>query len=774
MYNASTRFHQAAYEKSPSERVLIKFADNTFFANEDIVATAGLRFVEAVNNEEELTIGLCPSATLDFTVFNEKGLLSGYGFGECEAYIGLRVSSAISAYGAGVTAVLNYGGENEVVFRGSKVEPWLTVNGETPTVQPPFPVCALLIVGANIYCIAQDGRVWGASWVDGHIPQGELVPLGQAQAWGDLAAQAWDDLSDSETIWDDFVTYVDLNTFMTDKLKNWARAGRSIWYNDNTLYEFYDNAVDQYEYVPLGRFVISKPEKRRISQIAVSAYDNMSKFDVDAGEFWAGITYPTTIGGILSGLCAYVGVSLATTSFINSTRSFAEAPAQFEGVTCREVLKWIAEAACAYARMTRDGELELVWFGTESVAIPMTQYFSIDVAEYQVAQIDKLQVLNADADIGVILGAGNNGYQIVDNPMLYGTSDTQIRTWATPVYNRLAAYAAFSPINAVAVCDWSIQAGDVIEIVLNGVTHKLPVYRQTIAWNGCARVVYESTGAEVRPVLDAVNRRLYRQNIAMHELTVNVDGISSRLTDAEGSITTLELTTDGLKLAVDANKLSFNADGLTIQGGGLVVKNLAGQNVLYADTEGNLTVNGKVIAKSGEVGGFVIGETTLEADGTNSAIVLDAAEGKITVGGTQGQVEIRGNEYGYPEIHSSGLLDVGGANGLTLSIGEASPLVIGMNGTEPTVFATSLAVYIPLLSQYALVSPVFTTIGTCTYQWGDIPQLGSMASNPSLVVVASDAGSVGYVIKTRFSGAVWQWCIDGSSGSTVAQAIITI
>lgn len=166
---------------------------------------------------------------------------------------------------------------------------------------------------------------------------------------------------------------------------------------------------------------------------------------------------------------------------------------------------------------------------------------------------------------------------------------------AVPIFNRLSSFAAYSPITTRAVCDWTVQAGDVIAITVDGEDYSLPVFRQTITWNGAsAKVVYESTGAPARPIMSAVNRRIWNQKRAMHELNVTVEGFSSRIEDAEGNIASLDLTTAGLALAINESKLSFGADGLTVQGGGLRVKNKAGTDVFYADTNGNLRLKGSL------------------------------------------------------------------------------------------------------------------------------------------------------------------------------------
>ncbi|MEA5060683.1 MAG: tail fiber domain-containing protein [Candidatus Pelethousia sp.] len=650
MYHVSEQFHEAVAGPFPSERVLLRFGDGTFFTGEDIVASKELKWIEALNSEEELTIGSCPASELGFTLHNEHGLLSGYSYGECEALLGVRTASETSPYGPGPVAVIGYGEARAAVFRGSSIAPFLTVDGVAPAAQPLWPVHALLGVGNTLYCIAEDGAVWAATWADGSI-------------WNSLESIQWDALAN--TTWNELrgeLTPIEssISPFMQNKAKGWAETRRGMWWNMNTLYEFTEETVDKYEYAPLGYFIIEAPKKRRVSQVGITAYDRMVKFDADAAPFLASITYPITHGELLTALCAYVGVPLATPSFINGTRVLDEAPFEAEDITCREVAKWIAEAAGAYGRMSRDGELELAWFGSESVAVPANRSFSAEVAEYSVQPIDKLQVLSAQNDIGVIIGEGTNGYQIMDNPFLYGATDTEIRTLAVPIFNRLAAFSAFSPITARAVCDWAVQAGDVIAITVGGVAYSLPVYRQTMTWaGGTAKVVYESTGSPSRPVMSATNRRVWNQKRAIHELSVTVEGFSSRIEDAEGNIADLNLTTAGLALAINENKLSFGADGLTVQGGGLRVKNNAGANVFYADTSGNLTLRGDLDGVGGSFStlsssqgiNFGSGSLTIGNWGQSSQAALSFSGGATEIVGGSGWLGL--GSSGYVSIEGS-------------------------------------------------------------------------------------------------------------------------
>lgn len=113
-----------------------------------------------------------------------------------------------------------------------------------------------------------------------------------------------------------------------------------------------------YEYVPMGVFNIYDAT-RPTTSVTLTCKDNLYLLDQPFSS--VSITYPATNLRILQSICAYCGVTLKTSSFLNSDYSVASAP---EGVsTCRDVVSDIAEMAVAFVRATRDtGALELVWF----------------------------------------------------------------------------------------------------------------------------------------------------------------------------------------------------------------------------------------------------------------------------------------------------------------------------------------------------------------------------------------------------------------------------
>lgn len=304
---------------------------------------------------------------------------------------------------------------------------------------------------------------------------------------------------------------------------------------------------EEYEYVPLGVFISEKPDKLKPKKISITAHDRMVKFDVSADAFLNSLSYPTTLKNIFTLLCAHVGVPASTADFPNSGKTFDSPLFRTQDVLCREVLQWIAEAACSFARISRSGVCELAWFTDTDITFNKTansaDYYNAVVSEYQVAKIDKLQVAASEKDIGVIVGTGTNAYQIIDCPMLYGYTDAQIRPYAEVIYNRLNSFAAFTPVELDAKGDWSLEAGDMIKVVTDDGAYTFPIYRMDLTFKGRARIQYISSGSPSRPAISAENRRTLIAGRAAHEIEMTVEGMKQTVTRV-AFLTPVESDTD--------------------------------------------------------------------------------------------------------------------------------------------------------------------------------------------------------------------------------------
>lgn len=303
----------------------------------------------------------------------------------------------------------------------------------------------------------------------------------------------------------------------------------------------------EWEACPLGVFIIDKPKIRRKSVVTITANDQMTLLDAIADEWWDGLTFPLTLGEILASMCTAVGVELGSTAdAVNQSMSFDGKPFEASQMTYREVLAYIAEASGCMARFDRLGKLELTWFkdvtSTDFGAIP---FFSAEISEYTVAKIDKVQISVTDKDIGTIVGDGTNGYTILGNPFLSGDSEDDTVERSDPVIDRLTEFDSYTPITVKCMCDWSVQAGDIMRLSLYGKEYTIPIFSQTINWiGGLVKTTYTSTGNALRPTMSAENRKTFSTEKALHELEITAEKLRTSIENTAGKQTEILQTAE--------------------------------------------------------------------------------------------------------------------------------------------------------------------------------------------------------------------------------------
>ena len=602
MYQASTAFHAAALSGATEKQILIRFGD-IFFTGDDV---SGVEITYPLNEETDVTVGKCVSAELKMTVLNYHGQLSGFPFGACSVSMGVMVASDSWSRPVCQSAVVaQYGTSGAAVITAHGTAPYIRVDGVEAVAQPEFSPSCLVLVGSTLY--AGDGsRLWAATVSGGNLTAKEVS-----------------------------------SPFLAHKLSRWS--GRGLSYQDGVGYEFTAERVDRYEYVPLGTFHIDTPAQRRVSTIECVARDAMQHFDVDADDWWSGLPWPLTRGQLLASLCRFAGVMLKTTSFPGSGVVIEAAPMAGNGLVAKDVLGWIAETACAYARISRDNRLELVWFAAQDVTLTREQHFGDAPAEYVTPAVDTLHVMAASADLGVVLpeGGTGNAYQVLDNPLLYGGTEAEIRTRAQSLYERLAAFPAYTPNAVDAVGDWSIEPGDIIRVVGgDGVTRALPVFRLALQWaGGWVRASYECTGGTGRKPAPQSKRREFAAYRAYHKLETDIGGIRSEIGNVKGSVATLEVTASELRTQI-AGKLdgaeaqsmiNQTVDKITLEvssvgsGSSFVLKRDGVE--ISSDT---VDLHVKSVNVDGTITADAINLDTAQITGTLSASNIDASNLSVT------------------------------------------------------------------------------------------------------------------------------------------------
>lgn len=704
MYQASSAFHTKAMDDHVKTDILMQFEDGTFFTKFNDVKDIEVTY--PLNEETDVTVGKCVSAELKTTILNKHGLLNGFDFGKCKVSLGALIGTDTWS-GSGVSVVYGYGTANAVTITASATAPYLSgVTGD----QPAFAPTCLVLVGDTLYAGDGDGNAWAAT-IDGST----LTAVGGG-TWADVSAKTWAQVSGQT--WAG-LSQKGVSALMAHKLQQWS--GRGLSYQDGMAYEFTTNGVDKYEYVPLGTFYFSTPEQRRVANISCEALDGMQLFNVDVDDWWAGLTWPLTRGQLLASLCTHVGVTLKTTTFPGSTESIASAPLAGNGLVGKDVLGWIAETTCAYARMSRDDKLELVWFATQNIKLTQNQHFGDSPAEYETPAVQALHVMVANTDLGVMLPEGGTGneYQALDNPLYYGSTEAEIRGKAQDLYEKLIAFPAYTPNSVDAVCDWSIEPGDIIQVVGgDGTTRTLPIFRMTLKWGGgWARATYECTGGTGRKPAPQSKRREFAAYRAYHKLEVDIEGIHSEIGDVKGNVATLEVTASELRTQISGKLDGNQAQSLidqTVDKISLEVSSSSGGSSFVLKKDGV-----QISSDTVDITANAINLSTANISGTLSASYIDAANLHVQ-GANIDNLTVKNAMI--DTLYASKIIGGSGTGGGYVPYGAVSDASHALD----SVYVDTLRIMGGSnYSIYAALSPNGIAAGGKTISWSDLVNGGS-------------------------------------------------
>lgn len=482
----------------------------------------------------------------------------------------------------------------------------------------------------------------------------------------------------------------------------WITSDGSLAIAQGSTLTYYKVDADTGTEHQIGIYTCEKPEKDGGNKYKVTAYDNITKLDIDVANWLNSLNFPITIESFANGLAAKCGLTFKNVPPINGDYSVQAFTANSS--TGRDLMKMVAQATGCFIRAASDGELEYAWYVTNSessidittrkgfrfnkaaydkenkilrdrqvvrlrtadvVVVPgSTPYFSdqLTFSDFTVTAIDKVQVKQSDDDVGVIYPAdavGTNALVISANRLLVTDSDATLRPYVKNLYDRLnnMVYVPCSNIQTPETLD--IRAGDIVTVTDGK--------REFVTWitsvkrsgNKCT---FESVGSINRNTTTAVNNTSYSTARKMLEISTSIDGLivkaeqttkdigglSSQYTQLKQTFDSFELTavTDGnvrSKFALDQTSVTIESGTITFKGDTLVVDS----DNFKLTQDGTVSITGTLTSKTtyseAVIGDGEITLSQMVSGGSYSPAVKIYSDG---VGGSYllGHIRIYGNE----------------------------------------------------------------------------------------------------------------------------------
>lgn len=285
------------------------------------------------------------------------------------------------------------------------------------------------------------------------------------------------------------------------------------------------------EYLPLGRFTVEKATRKN-NVITLNCVDRMHKAEK---EYVSDLMYPATLLDILESACDQAGIELATTDFANSNYVVPNEPV-YEGITCRRIFAQVAELAGGYAKINREGKLEIITLKTTPVKeITKDHYIEFKINEVAIGKIDKVIVKVGDERAEA--GEGENIYTIVDNMFVQNPADV-----VDALYEVLKN-VRYTACDFKWQGDFSLDLGD--KIIIDG--YETYILNRKLTYTGGLREDYTAPAKS----------NIEKESTGKGSLTLDIENVKTQVKVLSGEISqTIERVEN---LVVGANNRLFDS-----------------------------------------------------------------------------------------------------------------------------------------------------------------------------------------------------------------------
>ena len=194
--------------------------------------------------------------------------------------------------------------------------------------------------------------------------------------------------------------------------------------------------------------------------------DNMRKFDRDYSA--SKLRYPATRKQIIQDACKVCGVTLDTLKFYQDSYQVPARPDD-EALTFRQVIAWVCQIGCQYARCDKYGRLTIKWYDTEiadanRVTIKSTNGFTPNLDDVVITGVqvtEYLESTSTDEEASSYL-YGEEGYvlKISENKLIpQGTGQV-----VANMIGEKCVGMSFRPFETECLTDIVLEAGDAVLI----------------------------------------------------------------------------------------------------------------------------------------------------------------------------------------------------------------------------------------------------------------------------------------------------------------------
>ena len=369
--------------------------------------------------------------------------------------------------------------------------------------------------------------------------------------------------------------------------------------------------------------------------ISIVAYDAMAKFDK---PYNSSLKFPQMLLSIFSDACTACGVPYASLNFPNSTFYVQSKDFIDESATYRDIISYVAQLACCFARVDVDGMIHMRWYEETDREISERQKISGSVT------VTCALITTADEESKTYI-IGHRGYAVnmEDNPLAQGGVNTLSQAFTNNILEK-----TITPFEGEVFSDPSIEAGDIVTIYdYSGNAYKTYITSVTFNIDNKMQIACDAetfneknrAGGSQSATIIAMAKKQAEMQIS--EYDIRVQQMNQLATNAMGYYETIETQDDGSIICYMHDKENLS-DSKTIWKktvDGIFISSDGGKTYIAGvDKNGNAVL--KILATEGIVADW-INAGTLNADLIKTGTIT-SADGTVSIDIKNGVIQTIG------------------------------------------------------------------------------------------------------------------------------------
>lgn len=289
----------------------------------------------------------------------------------------------------------------------------------------------------------------------------------------------------------------------------------------------------------------------------IIAYDKMREIlNANVADWYNSLSFPMSLNQFRNSFLTYFGVEwdVEDGGLMNDDIIIQKTiePTELSGKT---VIEGICELNGCFGRIGRNGKFQFIFLKqnveglypsntlypkddlfpkkVETIDVGKNTYINCTYQDFKTKAIDKLQIRKEENDVGVVVGEGDNTYIIQDNFLVYGKSESDLRTIANRIL-RTISKISYRPFNANSIGNPCLEPGDVIRLVTRYEMVESYILRRKLKGIQALKDNYSADGKEeLSEKVNSVSNTIVQLKGKANELERTIDETKSTINDVE-------------------------------------------------------------------------------------------------------------------------------------------------------------------------------------------------------------------------------------------------